>query len=105
MTFEQIVNKVKERAKNADIGGIQDKLAIQINLTGEGEGIFYIEVKNGVLSIEPYEYYDRDVCIIVSSDNFLKIFDKKLDPVIAFTTGKLKVEGDISKALELQKFV
>ena len=32
--------------------------------------------------------------------NFNKLIDGKLDPVLAFTTGKLKVEGDMGKALE-----
>ena len=32
----------------------------QFNVTGEAEGIFYAEVKEGKLYVEPYEYYDRD---------------------------------------------
>lgn len=57
------------------------------------------------LSIEPYEYYDRDAIFICSADTLLKIAAGKLDPVFAFTTGKLKVEGSLDKALELQKFL
>ena len=34
-----------------------------------------------------------------------KLIDGKLDPVLAFTTGKLKVDGDIGKALEFSKLV
>ena len=52
-----------------------------------------------------YEYYDRDAIFICSADTLLKIAAGKLDPVFAFTTGKLKVEGSLDKALELQKFL
>ena len=41
----------------------------------------------------------------MSMDNFNKLIDGKLDPVMAFTLGKLKVGGDIGKALEFAKLV
>ena len=34
-----------------------------------------------------------------------KLIDGKLDPIIAFTTGKLKVDGDAGKALEFSKLL
>ena len=37
--------------------------------------------------------------------NFNKLIDGKLDPILAFTTGKLKVDGDAGKALEFSKLV
>ena len=105
MTYEELFQKVKDMFSKADVSGIKEHLAFQFNITGEGEGEFYAEVKDGVLSIEPYEYYDRDAIFICSADTLLKIAAGKLDPVFAFTTGKLKVEGSLDKALELQKFL
>ena len=105
MTYEELLQKVKDMFSKADVSGIKEHLAFQFNITGEGEGAFYAEVKDGVLSIEPYEYYDRDAIFICSADTLLKIAAGKLDPVFAFTTGKLKVEGSLDKALELQKFL
>ena len=105
MTYEELFQKVKDMFSKADVSGIKEHLAFQFNITGEVEGAFYAEVKDGVLSIEPYEYYDRDAIFICSADTLLKIAAGKLDPVFAFTTGKLKVEGSLDKALELQKFL
>lgn len=105
MTYEELFQKVKDMFSKADVSGIKEHLAFQFNITGEGEGAFYAEVKDGVLSIEPYEYYDRDAIFICSADTLLKIAAGKLDPVFAFTTGKLKVEGSLDRALELQKFL
>lgn len=105
MNFEEILSMVRIKFGQADIGGIEGKLAIQMNLTGENGGVFYVEVLNGKLSIEPYEYNDRDVKLIMSADNFLKMVDGKLDPVVAFSTGRLKVEGDMGKALQLNQFI
>lgn len=104
MTFNEIVEKTRERAKTADISGI-DFLAVQINLTGPDGGVFYLEAKNGNVSVEPYEYYDRNCAITVDPANFLKLAEGKLDPVFAYTTGKLKVDGDLGKALEFSKLL
>ncbi len=67
--------------------------------------IFYIEIKDGQVHVEPYEYYDRNAILTVNATNFTKLINGKLDPVIAFTTGKLKVDGDVNAALELIKFI
>lgn len=90
---------------DADVSHVQEHLAYQFNITGEGEGIFYAEVKDGKLYVEPYEYFDRDVIFTCSADTLLKIMAGKKDPVLAFTLGQLKVEGDIDKALKLKDFV
>ncbi len=104
MTFEEIMTAVKKKAAVIDAGKT-DFLAVQVNLTGENGGVFYVEVKNGKVSAEPYEYNDRNCAITMTPENFMKFLNGKLDPVFAFTTGKLKVEGDVGKALEFSKLV
>ena len=80
-------------------------LAAGANITGEGAGAFYIELKDGVLHVEPYEYYDHHVKLIASGENFLKIASGEMNAVMAYTAGKLHVEGDLGKALELQNII
>lgn len=105
MTFFDAFNEVKETFMSADVSDYKGHLALQVNLTGEGEGRFYAELDNGKLSVEPYEYFDRDVIFTVDTHDFLKIIHGKLDPVFAFTVGKLKIDGDLGKALEIQRLV
>lgn len=104
MTYEELIVKTKQIFGGADVSQIQEHLAYQFNIEGEAEGAFYAEVAQGRLSIEPYEYYDRDVLFTTSADTLLRIAQGELDPIKAFTLGKLKVEGDFDKALLLQKF-
>lgn len=103
MTYEEIVQGARDVLLKKDVSKFEGHLAVQVNITGEGEGAFYIELKDGQLFVEPYEYYDRDCCLIASADTLTKLVADKLDAVMAFTTGKLKVEGSIDKALEFQK--
>ncbi len=105
MTYEEIVAKAKEILEPKDVSDRNDHLAVQINITGEGEGAFYVELKDGKLDVQPYEYNDRDCKLIASADTLTKLISGKLDAVFAFTTGKLKVEGSIDKALEFQKIL
>lgn len=108
MTYQEIVEKTREIIFSYDLTSIKDlkeHIAVQINITGEGEGAFYIEIKDGEVYIEPYEYYDRDCKFIISADNFFKICDGSLDAVKAFTVGKLKVQGNIDKALNFSGIV
>ncbi len=105
MTYADLFAKVKGMLVDADVSHVQEHLAYQFNITGEGEGIFYAEVKEGKLYVEPYEYFDRDVIFTCSGETLLRIMEGKKDPVMAFTLGQLKVEGDFDKALKLKEFV
>ena len=104
MTFDEMLTKIRGLAEKVDASG-RDFLAVQINLTGDNGGVFYVEVKDGRINIEPYEYNDRNCAITMDMSNFSKLIDGKLDPVLAFTTGKLKVDGDVGKALEFSKLL
>ena len=105
MTYAEMFAKVKGMLMDADVSDIQEHLAYQFNITGEAEGIFYAEVKDGKLYVEPYEYFDRDAVFICTAETLFKLAEGKTDPVLAFTLGKLKVEGNIDKALKLKDLI
>ena len=103
MTFDTFFEKVKEVLSKADISGIQEDFAFQIDITGEESGTFYIEKRGQKLSAEPYDYYDRDALITCSAGTLEKIAAGKLDPVAAFALRKIKVEGNLGKVLLLKQ--
>lgn len=104
MSFDELLTKVRAIADGADVAG-KDFLAVQVTITGDNGGVFYVEIKNGKIDVQPYEYNDRQCELVVNMDNFIKIADGKLDPVAAFTLGKLKVKGDLGKALEFSQLL
>ena len=53
MTYQEIFEKAKNIFMKSDVSGIQEKLAFQFDIVGEGEGIFYAEVKDAVQTVEP----------------------------------------------------
>ena len=104
MTFDELVTKVRGIASTKDVSGT-DFLAVQVNITGKNSGVFYVEVKDHKVSVEPYEYIDRNCAVTMSMTDFNKLIDGKLDPVVAYTVKKLKVDGDVGKALEFSKLL
>ena len=105
MTYEEIFAKSREIIMKSDVSGIDKRLAVEVRIIGEGEGTFYIALIDGVLSVEPYDYRDNDCRFIIKGKDFLKLAEGSLDPVAAFTQGKLKIEGSIEKALEFKEIV
>ncbi len=100
MTYEQVVAKVKDKFSNADASGINGVVALQINLEGKNaNGIFYIEIKDGKVNVEPYDYYDRNALVTVNPTNLFKLIDGKLDPIEAYKKGKVSVDGDTDAVL------
>lgn len=102
MTYEELVQEAKKIYEPADASSFKEHVAYQFNIKGEAEGAFYLEVSDGKVHVEPYEYFDRDVLFTTTVETLMKIGNGKLDPVFAYTTGKLKVEGNIEKALLLK---
>lgn len=105
MTYHEIVKRIQEAYKNVDASKVEEHIAIQFNITGEGEGAFYMEVKDGNVYVEPYDYFDRDVLVTASAAELLKVLEGELDLVAAYTTGRIKAEGNLGKVLKMKEFI
>lgn len=106
MTFFEAFENIKKAMKTAKADKIDGHLAIQVNLNDpDASGICYIEVKDNTLYVEPYDYYDRDAIIHISSENLVKIMSGKLDIDKALEDKLLVIEGNVERAAELKKLI
>lgn len=106
MTYADFFYEFKQKFDGTDVSDITEHLAYQFNIEDEeAGGVFYVEVKEGKLYIEPYEYYDRDAAFTCKPKVLNRIIAGELDPVAAFTAQKLKVEGNFDKALRLKEVI
>ena len=97
MKFENLLKKARKTAEKVDISEV-DFLAVQINVTDPDGGVFYVEVKDHRVSVEPYEYYDRHCSITLSNADCVKFLNGKLDGVKAYDEGVIQADGDLGKA-------
>lgn len=103
MTYEEIVQCVRTAYENADAREIYEHIAIQVNVTGEGEGAFYIEVAGRAVCVEPYDYYDRDGLMTISSDTIVEIAKGEMTFEQALEKGLLRLEGNMDKFRKVAK--
>ena len=101
MTYEELVKKVKKVVEKIDTGAVKEHAAIEIDIEGEGEGAFYVELDKNKVAVEPYEYYDNDCRIRTGAETIIELVTGKSDVVKALEDGKISVDGDIEKALVL----
>jgi putative sterol carrier protein len=105
MTYEELVKKVETAYAKADASAVTEHVAVQFNITGEGEGALYLEVADGKIDIQPFEYYDRDAIITTTADTLADIASGKLLMVDAYTNGQLFVDGNLEKVSLLKDIV
>lgn len=95
MKYEELVENVKKAVKKVKVNKEIGHVAFQFNIEGEAEGIFYLEIKDGKINVEPYDYYDRDAIIVTSAEVIMQMAERKLQPRQAYENEQLKVYGDV----------
>ena len=105
MIYEDIVKKAVQAAKKVNKGAIEEHLAVEFDIEGEGEGAFYVELDKDKIAVQPYEYYDCDCRIRGGADVIMDLIAGKLDATVAYLQGKFRVEGDFDKAIRFAKAV
>jgi putative sterol carrier protein len=68
----------------------------------DGAGVWTVKVTDGAVAVTAGAG-DGDCTISTSEENFLKMIRGEQNPTTAYMTGKLKVKGDMSAAMKLQK--
>uniref|UniRef100_A0A8C2I3A3 Hydroxysteroid dehydrogenase-like protein 2 n=1 Tax=Cyprinus carpio TaxID=7962 RepID=A0A8C2I3A3_CYPCA len=69
-------------------------------------GVWYIDLKNDAGSAGSGEPpVKADVIMTLDSSDFIKMFEGKLKPTVAFMSGKLKIKGDMGLAMKLDKMM
>jgi len=98
------VSEVMDKIKGVASEAIVKQVAAIYLFDVKEKGKYYIDFKTGSGQVgEGDPPTKADVTITMNEENFLKIFNRELAPATAFMTGKVKVSGDLSKALTLEK--
>jgi len=73
-------------------------------LSGQETGKWLLDLKNGNGSVTKSPSDESAQCVIgMDSGDFTKMFRGELNSMQAFMSGKLKIKGDMSQALKLEK--
>ena len=104
MTYKEMFTEVRRLCRNVDASQEKEHIAVQFNVTGRAEGVFYMEVRDGVLHIEPYDYYDRDGAITAPAETILDVLYGKMSITFAVENFAY-IEGNMVKIRKLRDIV
>lgn len=99
-TFDAIRGVINEDA-------VKSTQAIyQFDLSGEHAGVWYLDLKSSPGSAgQGQPPVKADVVMTMDSSDFSKMFAGKLKPTMAFMSGKLRIKGDMTLAIKLEKLM
>uniref|UniRef100_A0AAX7SMS8 Hydroxysteroid dehydrogenase-like protein 2 n=1 Tax=Astatotilapia calliptera TaxID=8154 RepID=A0AAX7SMS8_ASTCA len=99
-TFDAIKGVINEDVVKSTQG------IYQFDLSGEHTGVWFLDLKTGSGSVGQGEPPTKaDVVMKMDSSDFSKMFSGKLKPTMAFMSGKLKIKGDMTLAIKLEKLM
>ncbi len=102
MTYEDAFKKIKEKFKGVKTDSFDEFFAIQVTLTDDDcGGIFYIEYKDGKLSVQPYDYIDRTTAIAAPRAELMKVINGTAIAQNAIEKGKIEIGGNTDCFIKL----
>ena len=90
------VNKDKIKGMNA---------IYQWDITGDTGGKWHVILKDDSLSIGQGQAATPNITLTLDAQNFTDLVTGKLNGQMAFLTGKLKIQGDMTLAMKLQSII
>jgi len=96
MELGEIMQEVQEKASTID------PLGYVVQFIFEDEGTFCLNGKGENNQVTEGEA-SVDTTIKIKKKSFLNLLRGKLDPTIAFMSGRIKVDGSLGVALKLQQ--
>jgi NAD(P)-dependent dehydrogenase (short-subunit alcohol dehydrogenase family)/putative sterol carrier protein len=78
-------------------------VVFQYCISGDGGGDWSVDIKNGACTVASGIHASPTCTLKINSGDFLDLMNGKVNAMKAYTSGKLKIEGDIMKSQLLEK--
>ncbi len=101
-TADEMCAKLKKLINSEKATAVKTNVAVDIEVWGlenDSNCHLYIEIKDGAVNVQPYEYNDCSLEAYISYDNMMKFLDGKLTIKDAIADGSLNANGNIPAAV------
>lgn len=97
---KQVFDQMPGRFKKEAAQGLN--AVFQFDLSGDGGGKWQIAISNDKCDIKEGAHPSPNTTISMAAQDYLDMVAGKLNPQMAFMSGKLRVSGDMGLALRFQ---
>lgn len=101
LTVKGIFDRITESFQADKAAGID--VVFQYSISGPEGGDWNVSVRNGVCEAAEGIHSSPTTTILMSDQDFLSMISGKLNAMQAYTSGKLKIQGDLMKSQLIQK--
>lgn len=104
--FDTMVNLLENLCQEfRPAHAVNERATIQLDLTGAEAGRYWVRIDNGSCSCGRGDAPGpSDVTLFASTEDWLRIINDELMSVAAFLQGKLKVQGNKTVAIKIQRW-
>ena len=102
-TQEQVAQLFVDMAENIDpakTAGIN--ATIQFDLSGDNGGLYWVKMADGSAESGSGRVENPKMTLRSSADDWVAVVNGDMNPMQAFMSGRLKIQGDMGLAMKLQ---
>jgi putative sterol carrier protein len=77
----------------------------EFNITGENGGVWTVDLTKEPGTVQAGSTGNAKCTVTCAAGDFMNIVSGKMNPQMAFMSGKLKIKGDMGLAMKLQKVI
>ncbi|NIV40120.1 MAG: short-chain dehydrogenase, partial [Anaerolineae bacterium] len=78
-------------------------VVFQFTISGPGGGDWHATIRDGACDIQPGAHEKPTTTLKMADEDFLKYVSGQLPAMQAYSSGKLKIEGDLMKSQLVEK--
>jgi len=101
LTVKGVFERIPQAFQAEKAAGVD--VVFQFVLSGTDGGSWYVVVKGGKCEVSEGAHDRPTTTIRMEAGDFLKLIQGELNSMKAYTSGKLKIEGDLMKSQLIEK--
>jgi putative sterol carrier protein len=100
-TVQGVFDRLPDAFQPGAAAGVD--VVFQFSISGPGGGDWYAVVKNDICTVEACVHGKPTTTLKMSDEDFLKYVGGQLPAMQAYTSGRLRIEGDLMKSQLIEK--
>lgn len=103
MSVADLFKSMPDRLQADKAAGVN--MSIVFDLTGDTGGQWHVQIVDGKVNVTEGNGGVANATVRMSAEDFQAMSTGSLNPMMAFMTGKVKVEGDLNSVMKFQSLV